>query len=165
LFFSEYIEGSSNNKALEIYNPTTATVSLSSYVVKLYGNGTTTAGNVFTLTGTLSPGGVVVVVNNGATTSFQIPGSYTSTVTNFNGDDAITLEKSGAVIDRIGQVGFDPGTAWTGGTVSTLDRSLRRKSSVKVGDSNAGTVFDPSLQWVGFAIDDATSLGAHTINP
>jgi uncharacterized protein len=165
LFFSEYIEGSSNNKALEIYNPTTGTVSLSSYVVKLYGNGTTTAGNVFTLTGTLSPGGVVVVVNNGATSSFKIPGSYTSTVTNFNGDDAITLEKSGAVIDRIGQLGFDPGTAWTGGTISTLDRTLRRKPSVKVGDVNVGTAFDPSLQWDGFVIDDATGLGAHTVDP
>jgi uncharacterized protein len=165
LFFSEYIEGSSNNKALEIYNPTTETVDLSSYVVKLYSNGTTTAGNVFTLTGTLSPGGVVVLVNNGATASFKIPGSYTSTVTNFNGDDAITLEKSGAVIDRIGQVGFDPGTAWTGGTVSTLDRTLRRKPSVKVGDVNVGTAFDPSLQWDGFAIDDATGLGVHTIDP
>jgi uncharacterized protein len=165
LFFSEYIEGSSNNKALEIYNPTTATVSLSSYVVKLYSNGTTTAGNVFTLTGTLSPGGVVVLVNNGATASFKIPGSYTSTVTNFNGDDAITLEKSGAVIDRIGQVGFDPGTAWTGGTISTLDRSLRRKPSVKMGDVNVGIAFDPSLQWDGFAIDDATGLGAHTVDP
>jgi uncharacterized protein len=165
LFFSEYIEGSSNNKALEIYNPTTVTVDLSSYVVKLYSNGTTTAGNVFTLTGTLSPGGVVVLVNNGATASFKIPGSYTSTVANFNGDDAITLEKSGAVIDRIGQVGFDPGTAWTGGTVSTMDRTLRRKPAIKVGDGNATVVFDPSLQWDAYAIDDATGLGAHTIDP
>jgi uncharacterized protein len=165
LFFSEYIEGSSNNKALEIYNPTTVTVDLSSYVVKLYSNGATTAGNVFTLTGTLSPDGVVVLVNNGATASFKIPGSYTSTVTNFNGDDAITLEKSGVVIDRIGQVGFDPGTAWTGGTVSTMDRTLRRKPAIKVGDGNAGDAFDPSLQWDGFAIDDATGLGAHTVDP
>jgi uncharacterized protein len=165
LFFSEYIEGSSSNKALEIYNPTKATVDLSSYVVKLYSNGTTTAGNVFTLTGTLSPGGVVVVVNNSATASFKIPGSYTSSVTNFNGNDAITLEKSGAVIDRIGQVGFDPRTAWTSGTVSTMDRTLRRKPAIKVGDGNAGDAFDPSLQWDGFAIDDATGLGAHTVDP
>jgi uncharacterized protein len=42
LFFSEYVEGSSNNKALEIYNPTTQTVTLSLYSVKLYSNGATT---------------------------------------------------------------------------------------------------------------------------
>ncbi|PKP10682.1 MAG: hypothetical protein CVU09_05565 [Bacteroidetes bacterium HGW-Bacteroidetes-4] len=39
LFFSEYIEGSSNNKALEIYNPTGADVDLSAYSVKLATNG------------------------------------------------------------------------------------------------------------------------------
>ncbi len=165
LFFSEYIEGSSNNKALEIYNPTTATVDLSSYVVKLYANGTTTVSNIYTLTGTLSPGAVVVLVNSGATAPFKTTGSFTTTVTFFNGDDAITLEKSGVVIDRFGQLGFDPGAAWVSGAISTQDRTLRRKSTVKFGDNAAASVFDPALQWDGFAIDDASGLGAHTVTP
>jgi uncharacterized protein len=166
LFFSEYIEGTSNNKVLEIYNPTTQTVNLSSYAVKLYANGGTTASANLTLTGTLSVGAVLVLVNSGAATpTFQIPGSITTSVANFNGDDAITLEKSGVVIDRIGQVGFDPGTAWTGGTVSTLDRTLRRIPSVKSGDNNAAAVFDPSVQWVGFPVDTADGLGSHTVDP
>jgi uncharacterized protein len=166
LFFSEYIEGSSNNKALEIYNPTTSTVSLSSYTVKLYINGTSTVGNVYTLTGSLAAGGVMVIVNNLATSTFKtVPGFVTSSVTNFNGNDTITLEKSGVVIDRFGQLGFDPGTAWTSGTLSTQDRTLRRKPSVKVGDPNATAVFDPALEWDGFAINDASSLGAHTVSP
>lgn len=165
LFFSEYIEGSSNNKALEIYNPTTATVDLTSYVVKLYTNGTTTVSNIYTLTGTLAPGAVVVLVNSAATAPFKTTGSFTTTVTFFNGDDAITLEKSGVVIDRFGQVGFDPGTAWVSGSISTQDRTLRRKPAVKFGDNAAATVFDPALQWDGFAVDDATDLGAHTVTP
>jgi predicted extracellular nuclease len=43
LFFSEYIEGSSNNKALEIYNNTGAAIDLAEagYVVQLYFNGST----------------------------------------------------------------------------------------------------------------------------
>jgi uncharacterized protein len=165
LFFSEYIEGSSNNKVLEIYNPTTQTVNLSSYAVKLYANGGTTASANLTLTGTLSAGAVLVLVNSGAATpTFQIPSSITTSVANFNGDDAITLEKSGVVIDRIGQVGFDPGTAWTGG-VSTLDRTLRRIPSVKSGDNNAAAVFDPSVQWVGFPVDTADGLGSHMVDP
>ncbi|HNQ44310.1 MAG TPA: lamin tail domain-containing protein [Candidatus Cloacimonadota bacterium] len=39
LFFSEYIEGSSNNKAIEIFNGTGETVDLSEYSVKLGSNG------------------------------------------------------------------------------------------------------------------------------
>jgi uncharacterized protein len=114
LFFSEYIEGSSNNKALEIYNPGTQTVNLSSYAVKLYPNGATTPSNTTTLTGSLSPGAVLVLVNNGASPTFKIAGGVTATVANFNGDDAITLEKAGVVVDRFGQPGVDPGAAWTG---------------------------------------------------
>ena len=46
LFFSEYIEGSSNNKALEIFNSTGAAIDLaaSGYVVQYYFNGAMTAG-------------------------------------------------------------------------------------------------------------------------
>ena len=44
LFFSEYIEGSSNNKALEIFNGTGAPVNLATggYTVQMYFNGSTT---------------------------------------------------------------------------------------------------------------------------
>jgi uncharacterized protein len=159
LIFSEYIEGSSNNKAIEIYNAGTATVDLSAYTVKLFPNGATTAGNVQTLSGTLSAGGIIVLVNNLASPTFKIAGSITSTVANFNGDDALTLEKSGAVIDRIGQLGADPGTAWVGGAVSTLNQTLRRKAGITIGENAAPTAFDPSLQWDAFPMDAADGLG------
>jgi uncharacterized protein len=165
VFFSEYVEGSSNNKAIEIYNPTAAAIDLSAYSIKLYANGATTASNQLTLTGSLPAGGALVIANNGAAAAFKVAGSITSSVANFNGNDALTLEKAGSVIDRIGQLGNDPGTAWTGGTLSTQDRTLRRKPSVKIGDNNATGVFDPSLEWDGFAIDTADGLGTHTVVP
>ena len=34
IFISEYIEGSSNNKAIEIYNTTSSSVSISSYSIQ-----------------------------------------------------------------------------------------------------------------------------------
>lgn len=42
LFISEYVEGSGNNRALEIYNPTDQTVDLSEYSVGRFRNGSTT---------------------------------------------------------------------------------------------------------------------------
>jgi len=64
LFISEYVEGWSNNKALEIYNPTSNTVNLSGYFVARYSNGSTTAtvANAVQLSGTIQPYGVYVAV-------------------------------------------------------------------------------------------------------
>lgn len=43
LFFSEYVEGYGNNKALEIYNPTEAAIQLSEYSIVRFRNGATDA--------------------------------------------------------------------------------------------------------------------------
>ena len=43
LFFSEYVEGYANNKALEIYNPTGAAINLGGYSIARFSNGATTA--------------------------------------------------------------------------------------------------------------------------
>ena len=60
LFFSEYVEGWSNNKALEIYNPTSETIDLSSYSISRYANGGTTPSTT-QLSGTIDGGGTFVV--------------------------------------------------------------------------------------------------------
>ena len=64
LFISECVEGWSNNKALEIYNPTDAAIDLSAYMVIRYSNGSTSAssGSAVQLTGTLAAGAVHLVV-------------------------------------------------------------------------------------------------------
>ena len=65
LFFSEYVEGYANNKALEIYNPTDAAVNLSDYSIARFSNGSTTAGSdkVIQLPDeTLEAGDVFVIV-------------------------------------------------------------------------------------------------------
>jgi predicted extracellular nuclease len=168
LFFSEYIEGSSSNKAIEIYNPTGASVDLTAYTVKLFSNGlagTAPPTSTQALTGNLASGGTLVLVNTSAATAFKVTGSVVSGVTNFNGDDALILEKSGLVIDRIGQLGTDPGTEWKVGTSTTLNATLRRNATIKKGDSNAAGTFDPTLEWTVFLIDDSTGLGNHTVNP
>ena len=163
LFFSEYVEGSSNNKALEIYNPTAGTVDLTAYTVRLYANGGSAPTSSLALTGTLEPGKTLVLIHASFTTTVTLPGALKVGVVNFNGDDAVTLEKSGTVIDSFGQVGFDPGTAWTGGTLSALDRTLRRKPGIVHGSvpAAAPAAWDLSSEWVGFPIDTFDGLGSH----
>ena len=166
LFISEYIEGSSNNKALEIFNGTGATIDLAAggYKLELYSNGSATVTTTLNLTGTIASGSTFVIANSLANASILAVANITSGVTNYNGDDAIVLRKGSTIIDAIGQVGFDPGTQWGSGLTSTLDRTLRRKSSIIVGDSNATNVFDPSVEWDGFAQDTINGLGSHSIN-
>ncbi len=163
LFFSEYVEGSSNNKALEIYNPKTSAADLGEYVLKLFSNGAVGAGATLTLSGTLAPGATLVICN-AAIAAAALPSCNvtSSSVINFNGDDAITLERNGSVIDAFGQVGFDPGTAWTSGAVSTLNLTLRRKAAVTRGSvpPAAPAVWDAAAEWDAFAIDSFDGLGA-----
>ena len=82
----------------------------------------------------------------------------------FNGNDAVLLRRNGVVVDSIGQRGFDPGTQWGTGLASTMDNTLRRKSSIEAGDTNDTDAFDPALEWDGFAIDTFDGLGSHTVD-
>lgn len=163
LFFSFYIEGSSNNKAIGIFNGTGSTVDLSSYQVKVFANGATTANNTISLTGSLPTGEVFVVAHSSANATILGMADLATGSLQHNGDDAIQLLHNSAVIDIFGQVGFDPGTEWGSGVVSTADNSLSRKSSVSSGRTDTG-VFDPSLEWDGYAVDTTTGLDSHTFS-
>jgi uncharacterized protein len=163
LFFSEYIEGSSNNKALEIYNGTSAPIDLatSGYSVQMFFNGSVTAGLTINLTGTVAAGDVYVLAQSAANAAILGQADQTNGAGWFNGDDAVTLRKGTTVIDSVGQIGFDPGTEWGSGLTSTADNTLRRKLLIEAGDPNASDVFDPSVEWDGFATDTTRALGAH----
>ena len=164
LFFSEYIEGSSNNKALEIFNGTGATVDLAAdgYNVQMFFNGSPAAGLTINLTGTVAGGDVYVLAQASANASILAPADQTNGSGWFNGDDAVVLRKDTTVIDVIGQVGFDPGTEWGTGVASTADNTLRRKSGICTGDTAGGDAFDPSVEWDGFATDAADDLGSYS---
>ena len=68
LFFSEYIEGSSNNKALEIYNGTGAAIDLAAggYNVQMFFNGNPVSTLTINLTGTVADGDVYVLAQSAA---------------------------------------------------------------------------------------------------
>jgi predicted extracellular nuclease len=162
IYFSEYIEGSSNNKALEIFNSGSSAVSLVGYKVEMYFNGAATAGLTINLTGSVPAGGTFVLAHASAAASILAVANQTNGSGWYNGDDAIVLKNStNAVLDSIGQVGVDPGTEWGTGLASTSDNTLRRKPSVTAGDTNSGNAFDPATEWDGFAVDSFTDLGVY----
>jgi uncharacterized protein len=165
LFFSEYIEGSSNNKALEIYNGTGAAIDLGAagYNVQMFFNGSTSAGLTINLIGTVTNGDVFVLAHSSAVPVILAEADLTNGSGWFNGDDAVVLRKGDIVIDVIGQIGFDPGSQWGTDLTSTADNTLRRKATVLFGDTNGSDVFDPSIEWEGFANDTFDGLGAHTV--
>ena len=170
LYFSKYGEGSSNNKFLEIYNGTGTAVDLSNYSIELYANGAATASNTQTFTaGTMIAAGDVYVLRNSgaALTAILNASDISSTVCNFNGDDAVALKKLGAVLDVIGQIGTDPGSSWpvAGTTVGTVDHTLIRKLSIcspnAVNLSSFGTDATNS-EWIVYAIDgELGQLGSY----
>lgn len=165
LIISEYVEGSSNNKALEIFNGTGASVDLSQYSIRSGINGAA-LGTGVPLTGTLAAGATHVIANAQSAAGLLALANQTSTnnVFGFNGDDAIVLEKTGGiVVDSLGVVGVDPGASWGTSPTITVNATLRRKADICAGDTAVSDAFDPATEWDGFASDTFGGLGSHTV--
>lgn len=162
LYFSEYLEGSSNNKALEIYNPTNAAINLSAYSVKAYNNGGTAISNSLQLPNKmLAAYDVYVIANPTAVAAILGVADTTSTVTFFNGDDAVVLFKNSDTLDIIGDVGVDPGTNWVVGTGATSEYTLVRKPNVR----NGQLVWSLGAnEWLVNPQNTTSFLNAHTSN-
>lgn len=188
LFISEYVEGSSHSKALEIYNPTNAPVALSNYRLIRYSNGSAVPVDSFDLTGTVAAHDVWVVTNGQATPDAQGafcdsalmamadqlgPAPYVAgtAVMFMNGDDAIGLARISpyAIIDIFGKIGEDPGNSWTDvfpytdaqGAWWTRDHALQRKPAVTGGVTVNPTAFNVTLEYDSLPEDTWTNLGIH----
>jgi len=132
IFISEIVEGSGNNKAIELFNPTNAAIDLSAYTLVRFSNGDVnfTAGGSTVLSGTIQPMGTFVIVNGQTETTSTSPacdpalqalvleggplngmldGAYPAP-TYLNGNDAIGLLKtvngSFTAVDLFGQYGL-----------------------------------------------------------
>ncbi len=169
LYFSEYIEGSSNNKALEVYNPTNHAINLNNYMIASASNGGDFATDsadlyYFPHGAVLKPGAVFVLANSGASsdilkvTNDTLAWNEGGYVVSFNGNDARLLvqrvgENGMAWIDQIGNNNDKVSAGWdvAGIAAATKDHTLLRKASVKMGTLDwgysAGSNADNS-QWI-----------------
>jgi hypothetical protein len=157
LYFSEYVEGSSNNKALEITNATGSSINLSGYAVKKQTNGAGSWSSGLNLTGTLSNNGKFVIVNSSiASTCYNKATANIATTASemtFNGNDAIGLFKNGTLIDIIGN--------FNGGSANfASEETLRRKTTVTV----PKTSFNKTSDWSVYAADTCSGIGNRTSN-
>ncbi len=166
LLLSEYVEGSSLNKAIEIYNGTGGAIDLGlgDYELEVYFNGSSSANTTVDLTGVVAAGDVFVVADDGADPAILAVTDQTTTSSLWNGDDAIVLTKGGATVDSFGQVGFDPGSQWGSGATGAKDHTLRRMAAICTGDTDTGDAFDPATEWDGFPNNTFGGLGAHTVS-
>ncbi len=164
LFFSEYIEGSSSNKALEIYNPTAATIDLTDYVIYRANNGSLTPTDSLFPQGTVAAGDVFVIGNPGANATILAESDTTHSLTFYNGDDAVWLYNTATAdtLDIIGIVGVDPGSGWVVGTGATNNTTLVRMITVQEGTTDWALSV---TQWDVHPIDEVNFLGSHTMNP
>lgn len=162
LLITEYVEGSGNNMALEIFNGTEDLINLGDYSIDRYSNGSTDPVNIPLTTGDLEPGDTWVIVNPQADSALLELADQTDDNLNFSGDDALVLVFNGTqVVDSFGQVGVDPGDYWSCDEGNTQNHTLRRLSSICTGDTDIYDEFDPCLEYSFFPIDVFTGLGYH----
>ena len=163
LFISEYGEGSSNNKWIEIYNPFHYEVDLSEYSVKLYANAATSPTNTVQLEGTLKPFSVIVIYHSSSAQEIKDRAEYANisfahAVTHFNGNDVIGLYKNDILIDVFGILGdnVSDSVGWKVGNGSTVDHTIVRKTNIL-----SPTPIWNTDEWDVYAQDTFDYIGFH----
>ncbi len=183
LFFSEYAEGSSNNKYLEIYNPTQLAVSLENYALALVINAPAQVGvydswHYFDIGSTVPAKGVFIIAHPYSDTLILDVANMTTTHLS-NGNDGIALVYGNepstnsspsvggyTVVDRVGDWNGDPGNGWSVAGVSnaTKNHTLIRKCSVSKGNedwtASSGSNVENS-EWQVLSDNDWSDLGQH----
>ena len=182
VFISEYSEGSSYNKYLEIYNYSSETVNLyPQFVLASCTNGCVDGNNFFINEfpedAVILPGDVYVVAATQADQAILNESDYTFQYCCGNGDDAYALMLSGTTgdvfdssnaLDIVGsEQSWQEGIGWdvAGIEEATKNHTLVRKSSVATNNAgnwtmSAGTNSSDS-EWIVLDIDDWSNLGFH----
>ena len=172
IFFSEYLEGTQANGifniAVELYNPTAATVDATQeeILIEVYLDGSAVPSQGMSwgaFSGLVIPPGETYVIAQ-ITADPALLALADDTVLALwplDGNDALVLRRGGAIVDVIGQLGFDPGPGgWGSGDITTVDHTLRRKSFV-CADTDGSDPFDPTLEWDSYPIDTFDGFGFH----
>ncbi|MAR84628.1 MAG: hypothetical protein CL869_00310, partial [Cytophagia bacterium] len=170
VFFSEYAEGSSNNKYMEIYNAGTETVDLSGYAYPNVSNAPSTVGeheywNTFDDGATIAPGDVYVICHPSSDDAIKAECDETHSYMS-NGDDGYCLAQgtsdSFTCVDWIGDFNGDPGSSWdVCGVGTTANHTLVREADVVSGSDWSVSSAADTCEWEAFESNTWTYLGSH----
>jgi hypothetical protein len=172
LIFSEYGEGSSFNKWVEIYNPTFMSISLDEYRYNFCWNGCDSLEWEYSIpfdSGVvLMPNETYLLVHNNSDSILLNAANQTTNILS-NGDDVIGLLNTSfnTIIDIIGVLdSADNISAWEvdGIIDATKDHTMIRKPDVCGGNIGDWSLSDGSSQWIVGVIDDFNDLNTHTSN-
>lgn len=165
LMFSQYVDGSSNRKGLEIYNPDGTTVNLADYEIQQFNNGGTAKTATFRLQGSLTSKQKFLVGRSELQADL---GSKVNQVAalSFNGDDAVVLVYKGTPVDRFGRIGERPEAGW-GTAISSLGNSFKRIETENPALSiDATAAFDLDRSWSAWTNrNDFSNLSSSTTQP
>jgi endonuclease I len=169
LVISQYVETDSGTepKGIELWNATGSEIDFSATPLRVekYVNGAPASSPTteFTLsTGTLAADAVMVIGGGELQTYMQTNASgvdFYNDSFSFNGNDALEVVLGGTTEDVFGTIGSDPGTAWTGGGVSTANSNIQLLSGITSGTTTGFT--DPSTRFETVSADpfDLTGFG------
>ncbi|MDA3864753.1 MAG: hypothetical protein PF689_12900 [Deltaproteobacteria bacterium] len=153
IYITEYMEGSSYNKAIEIFFAAVpGTYDTSNCSILIYNSGTTPNYTIPLLAYTVSTGDFHVICHDDIALNMAPSCNQLSSTLSFNGNDTIELVCDSTTRDVIGQIG-NYTDIWG------VDVTLRRKSTVISGDTNGLDTFDPTIEWDEFPADSFTDLG------
>lgn len=151
LIISEYSEGASFNKFLEITNISDKDIDLSAYLLRIYTNGNESSTNQVQLSGTLAAGASKVYKNSKADATLPDgveAEAIDDNVINFNGNDPMAIICNDEIADLLGEIGSSADFG--------KDVTLRRLSTV-----TAPTATYNSEEWETLGMDDLTGFGSH----
>ena len=169
IFYSEYLEGSGYNKAIELYNPTDTVIDLTEFVFKRSSNGEGWVDSLVVET-VLGPGSTYVIAHSSADSVIKIRADLLSSFASHNGNDAFGIFKNDMILDVIGNPFENPGDGWNVGDVETAtkDYTLLRKSGVFAGNSDWQQSFGTNgtnSEWEVYLKDYYSNLGKLSCKP
>jgi hypothetical protein len=169
LFYSEYAEGSSNNKYFEIYNPSSEAVNLSDYRYNSCSNDC----NYWEYSTAFAEGAIIPAGGTYSVCHPSFAGDQSLcdqlTTLYFNGNDAqgLIYVTTGEILDVIGDtIGSAEYWSVAGVSSGTRDQTLVRKCGITQGNADwtasAGSNSDDS-EWLVFDNETWDYLGTHTV--